>query len=398
MGLWRAPHLPLFRITCLKQPHPHYGRVILTNDPGYALTTGRCADVGKIHVGGTHLLGIISDILDLSKIEAGRMELHVETFTVKGMLDDVVATAQRLMAQNGNAFEIRAAPDLDDMTADLTKVRQILFNLLSNAAKFTEHGTVTLAVSRTTHGEDSAPCFEFSVRDSGIGMSPDQKDRLFQTFYQGDSSTTRKYGGTGLGLAISKLLAELMGGTMWAESAGPGQGSAFHFTIRNTPTTLPVGTRREFLGEQPALKGKRILVVDDNATNRRILALQTARWGMVVQDTEFPAQAEPLLRQQPFDLAIIDMHMPGMDGAMLARAIRAASSRPALERGQPAFELGEASPGGEREVVEHREHPARVQRLRVASLRMLGSRSAPISTSCPFRWVLLGRGVEKTAL
>jgi CheY-like chemotaxis protein len=160
------------------------------------------------------------------------------------------------------------------------------------------------------------------VRDTGIGLSEAGVSRLFQKFSQADSGTTRKYGGTGLGLAISKLLAELMGGAMWAESAGLGQGSTFHFTIRNTPTTLPVGSRREFLGEQPALKGKRILVVDDNATNRRILALQTAKWGMVVQDTEFPAQVIGLLQAQPCDLVIVDMHMPDMDGAMLARAIR----------------------------------------------------------------------------
>ena len=147
--------------------------------------------------------------------------------------------------------------------------------------------------------------------------------RLFQKFSQADSGTTRQYGGTGLGLAISKLLAELMGGTMWAESAGPGRGSAFHFTIRGRAVTLPEATRRQFLGEQPQLTGKRILVVDDNATNRRILALQTARWGMVVQDTEFPAEALRMLGAGRFDLAILDMHMPVMDGVGLAERIRA---------------------------------------------------------------------------
>ena len=111
---------------------------------------------------------------------------------------------------------------------------------------------------------------------------------------------------------------------MWAESAGPGQGSTFHFTMRSVPAALPQGQRRDFLGQQPQLAGKRILVVDDNATNRRILALQTAKWGMVVHDTEFPAQALQMLKEQPYDLAILDMHMPDMDGATLAQKIRAA--------------------------------------------------------------------------
>jgi CheY-like chemotaxis protein len=162
------------------------------------------------------------------------------------------------------------------------------------------------------------------VRDTGIGLTEDGKSRLFQKFSQADNSTTRKYGGTGLGLAISKLLAELMGGTMWVDSAGAGQGSTFHFTIVGRPAALPQGTRRSFIGEQPALKGKRILVVDDNATNRRILALQTAKWGMVVHDTEAPEKALQMLQREAYDLAILDMHMPGMDGVTLAERIRAA--------------------------------------------------------------------------
>ncbi len=210
---------------------------------------------------------------------------------------------------------------------------------------------------RRDDGGATGELLHFTVRDTGIGLSAEGLSRLFQKFSQADSTTTRKYGGTGLGLAISKLLAELMGGTMWAESAGAGQGSTFHFTMRCVPVELPQGKRREFIGQQPQLAGKRILVVDDNATNRRILALQTAKWGMVVQDTEFPEQAlqwltgvgapapvspapagihsapdavDPGVRRgdgKPgdtgkFDLAILDMHMPGMDGATLATRIR----------------------------------------------------------------------------
>jgi CheY-like chemotaxis protein len=167
----------------------------------------------------------------------------------------------------------------------------------------------------------------FAVRDTGIGLTEQGKGRLFQKFSQADSSTTRKYGGTGLGLAISKLLAELMGGTMGVRSDGPGTGSTFHFTIKAVPACLPEGgeaRRRQVIGEQPALKGRRLLVVDDNATNRRILALQAAKWGMVAIDTDAPEKALPLLQQQRFDLAILDMHMPGMDGVQLATRIREA--------------------------------------------------------------------------
>ena len=131
---------------------------------------------------------------------------------------------------------------------------------------------------------------QFAVRDTGVGLDENGKSRLFQSFSQADSSTTRKYGGTGLGLAISKKLAELMGGTMWVESAGLGHGRTFHFTIRGERADLPQGTRRDFVGAQPALQGKRILVVDDNATNRRILALQTAKWGMAVQEPKRPSK------------------------------------------------------------------------------------------------------------
>jgi CheY-like chemotaxis protein len=149
--------------------------------------------------------------------------------------------------------------------------------------------------------------------------------RLFQSFSQADSSTTRKYGGTGLGLAISKRLAELMGGTMWAESAGTGHGSTFIFTIDAALAELPKSRRREFVGVQPELQGKRLLIVDDNATNRRVLSLQTAKWGMSSRDTESPSEALGWVGGgERFDVAILDMHMPEMDGLALARKMRAA--------------------------------------------------------------------------
>jgi CheY-like chemotaxis protein len=169
----------------------------------------------------------------------------------------------------------------------------------------------------------------FAVRDTGIGLSAEGMSRLFQSFSQADSSTTRKYGGTGLGLAISKQLAELMGGRMWATSLGPGKGSTFHFTIRAPLAELPLQNRRDFIGTQPELQGQRLLVVDDNATNRRVLNLQCAKWGMAPRDTESPAEALRWVQSgERFDLAILDMHMPEMDGLQLARQIR--TGAPAL--------------------------------------------------------------------
>ena len=152
--------------------------------------------------------------------------------------------------------------------------------------------------------------------------------RLFQSFSQADSSTTRKYGGTGLGLAISKRLSEMMGGTMWVESDGPGKGSRFIFTIQAPIAELPTAGRRDDIGVQPELKGKRVLIVDDNATNRTILKMQTAKWGMTSRDTASPNEAIQWIQNgDAFDVAVLDMHMPEMDGVELAKRLRAGGSK-----------------------------------------------------------------------
>ena len=208
------------------------------------------------------------------------------------------------------------------VSADLTRLRQILLNLLSNAVKFTEAGEVVVTVSAKPLPKGKIE-LAFTVRDTGIGLTEAGMKRLFQSFSQADSSTTRKYGGTGLGLAISKRLAQLMEGTMWATSDGAGKGSTFHFTILADTATLPQTEGRNLAGEQSELVGKRILVVDDNATNRRILALQTAKWGTETRATASPIEAlEWVKLGEQFDLAILDMHMPLMDGLELARKIR----------------------------------------------------------------------------
>ncbi len=278
---------------------------------------------------GDTLLTIINDILDFSKIEAGRMDIEAQPFDLR----DCVESALDLVAPRAGDKRLDTAYLFEGevpraVSGDVTRLRQVLLNLLSNAAKFTDAGEVVITVSAQPHPADQVE-LTFAVRDTGIGLAADAMDRLFQSFSQADSSTTRKYGGTGLGLAISRRLAELMGGRMWAESEGPGKGSTFLFTIRAPVAELPPERQRDFVGEQPELTGRRVLIVDDNATNRRVLALQTGKWGMRPRECEAPAEALRLVEAgDAFDLAILDMHMPEMDGIELARRMRAL--RPAL--------------------------------------------------------------------
>jgi diguanylate cyclase (GGDEF)-like protein/PAS domain S-box-containing protein len=271
------------------------------------------------------LLSIINDILDFSKIEAGRMELEEQPFDLR----ECIESAFDLIAPKATEKEIDLAYLLDPnvpsyVISDSTRLRQILLNLLSNSIKFTDAGEVVLSVSveKSTPVTDEAIQLHLAVRDTGIGIPSERKDRLFRSFSQVDASTTRKYGGTGLGLAISKRLSELMGGSMWVESEGiPGQGSTFHFSIRVRLSTNPVPV---FLNaRQPELSGRRALIVDDNATNRYILMRQVQSWGMIPQETSDPLQALAWIREgRQYDVALLDMQMPEMDGITLASEIQ----------------------------------------------------------------------------
>jgi len=276
---------------------------------------------------GDSLLTIINDILDYSKIEAGRMDIESHPFDlrdcVESALDLVGARATDKKLDIAYLFEGEVP---EGVSGDLTRLRQVLLNLLSNAVKFTETGEVVLTVGATP-GIGARTTLRFAVRDTGIGLTAAGMARLFRSFSQADSGTTRKYGGTGLGLAISKRLAELMGGSMWVESEGPGHGSTFFFTIETEAAPLPPSRGRDFAGVQLELRGQRLLIVDDNATNRLILAQQTARWGMAPRDTGSPSEALRWLAQgERFDVAILDMHMPEIDGIELARRIRASDT------------------------------------------------------------------------
>jgi PAS domain S-box-containing protein len=281
---------------------------------------------------GDALLTVINDILDFSKIEAGKLELESQPFDLRECVESALDLVATRAAEKGLdlAYVIGEGTPAA-IVGDVTRLRQILLNLLSNAVKFTEAGEVVLSVS-AVRPEGAAPLHEliFSVRDTGIGIPSDRVGRLFRSFSQVDASTTRRYGGTGLGLAICQRLTELMGGRIGVTSE-PGVGSEFRFTIRSAAAEAPVPTRRDLSGQQPSLRDKRVLVVDDNATNRRILTSHLDAWGMRARATESPREALAWIRAgESFDVGILDMHMPEMDGVALARAIREHRSGDAL--------------------------------------------------------------------
>jgi len=273
-----------------------------------------------IRTSGDALLTIINDILDFSKIESGSLDLEDQPFDLRDCLED----ALDLLATRAAEKNLDLAYLIDDgvpgtLVGDVTRLRQVLVNLIGNAIKFTATGEVVVSVS-SQMAADRRHAVRFAVRDTGIGIPAERMDRLFKSFSQVDSSTTRLYGGTGLGLAISKRLAELMGGAMSVEST-LGEGSIFSFTI--TAASVPTQARIWQRSAQPSLAGRRILIVDDNETNRRILTLQAQNWGMRTRSAAEGATAlEWIRRDDPFDVAILDMQMPDMDGIALAAAIR----------------------------------------------------------------------------
>jgi signal transduction histidine kinase/CheY-like chemotaxis protein/predicted hydrocarbon binding protein len=269
------------------------------------------------------LLTIINDILDFSKIEAGRLELENQPFNLRDCMESAIDLLALRATESGLELGCIIEPDVPEaIMGDETRLRQIIVNLLGNAVKFTADGEIVLRVELVREKEIrnlSDIFLHFSVRDTGIGIPPDRMDRLFQSFSQLDSSTTRKYGGTGLGLVICKRLSDLMGGEMWAEST-EGEGSTFHFTMRTQSTLLLQPNKPALV---PQLQGMRILIVDDNETNRRILSLQAQSWKMNPTVFGDPLEAlESVRRGDEYDIAILDMYMAKMDGIKLSDEIR----------------------------------------------------------------------------
>ncbi len=275
-------------------------------------------DLQKIQVAGKHLLTLINDVLDLSKIEAGRMEFQPETFDVREAIHAVVETMRPLVAKNRNRLDVRIAADAGLMHADLTRTRQVLLNLLSNASKFTEDGVITLELRRDA--ADGAAWLVFRVSDTGIGMTPEQMTRLFQAFSQAEASTSRRYGGTGLGLAISKRFCELMGGDIAVESV-VGKGSTFSVRL---PAQLPhepaaLEVRAESASGAGALT---VLVIDDDAAARTLLQRHLTKAGYRVEEAADGKTGIARARAFRPDVITLDVMMPGMDGWAVLTALK----------------------------------------------------------------------------
>ena len=278
-------------------------------------TTAFIPDLKKINSAGKHLLELINGVLDLSKIEAGKMELYLEDFDVAGMLEDIAAVIEPLVDKNVNAFDKHWDKSLGKMRADLTKTRQALFNLLSNASKFTDHGTVTLSVERSSL--ENGDWITFTVTDTGIGMTEEQMTRLFEEFSQADASVTRKYGGTGLGLALSRRLARMMGGEITVTSQA-GLGSTF---VMRLPAAVAAGAAEVRPGTGTG--GSTILVIDDDAAVRDLMQRFLAKEGFRIVTATGGEQGLRLAQEMKPDAITLDVMMPGMDGWAVLSALKA---------------------------------------------------------------------------
>ena len=279
-------------------------------------------DLEKIHASGNHLLSLINNILDLSKIEAGKMDLFLESFSISRVIEDAVSTIRPLAEKNDNTLQVHCAPDLGAMHADLTKVRQSLFNLLSNACKFTEHGTITLEASRELIG--GADWIKFSVSDTGIGMAPEQMEKLFQPFVQGDASTSRKFGGTGLGMTITHRFCEMMGGEITAASE-PGRGTSF--TIRlparvqvHPPAAAPLTDPPEPMVPEGS---STVLVIEDDPATRDLLKRFLSKDGFRVKTVAEGEEGLRLARELQPDVITLDVMMSGLDGWAVLTELKA---------------------------------------------------------------------------
>ena len=280
------------------------------------------SDLNKIKSAGKHLLGLINDVLDISKIEAGKMELYLENFDINEMVKDVVFTISPLIEKNSNVLKLEVGENLGLMHADLTKIRQSLFNLLSNASKFTDHGNITLSITR--YLKDEKEWIAIRVSDSGIGMTEEQLGKLFKAFSQADSSTTRKYGGTGLGLNITKRFAEMMGGDIRVESE-IGKGSTFIMDIPAKvidPKVMIAEETKKVVASIKNQTSKTILVIDDEHVSHDLLRKSFPSEGFNFICTTEPEEAIALAKEHHPDVIILEVIMPKIDGWTILSRIK----------------------------------------------------------------------------
>ncbi len=278
-------------------------------------------DLGKIRSAGQHLLALINDVLDISKIEAGKMSVHLERFAITGMVGEVVSTIDALVKKNGNELDVRADPELGEMNADITKVRQALFNLLSNAAKFTHEGRIRLQVEVEEVGGEE--WVRMAVSDSGIGIPQEKLERVFDEFSQADETTTRDYGGTGLGLPISRRFCQMMGGDLTVDSV-VGQGSTFtiHLPREGRESAEDAAEREAPAVTAGAGEERTVLVVDDDANARELLRRTLQGAGVRVVAAGDGAEALELARSLRPSAITLDVLMPGMDGWDVLRELK----------------------------------------------------------------------------
>jgi len=328
------------------------------------------------------MLGVINDILDFSKIEAGRLELESVRFCVREMAEETVRTMAAAAQGKGLELVSGTQPEVPEFAiGDPMRIRQVLLNLLGNAIKFTSAGEVTLETGWRDLGEGYGE-LHFNVRDTGIGIPVEKQASIFSAFVQADGSTTRRYGGTGLGLTISRRIANAMGGGIRVESE-PGKGSRFEFTAAAKMAEAPAASRPL---QRPALAGLPALVVDDNATNRRVLQEQLRRWGMETETAASGVEALELVRSrtesEPFRVVVTDLHMPGMDGFALVeklREMRQGADQPVilmLTSGERAGDLARARQLG---IALYLTKPVREGELRAAIATAISDARGPAS-------------------
>lgn len=278
--------------------------------------------VETLRISSDNLMTIINDILDFSKIESGKMLLEDTPFELRNCIEDALDLFAPKAIEKGIDLLYLIQPDVSPfLVGDVHRLRQIMINLINNSIKFTEEGEIFISIEKTGEGEGYQELL-FSVKDSGIGIAKEKMDILFEAFTQADATTTRRYGGTGLGLAIAKHLINLMGGNIWVEST-VGKGSTFFFNLKLT--TSGIGKTKLYVrGQIPELKNSRVLIVDDNETNRHIFTLQFESWGMIPYTARSGQEALEIIEEQeePFELAVVDMQMPSMDGLELGKIIK----------------------------------------------------------------------------